>query len=107
MRYFMQYLKTENVNLVKDMGMIPYKLHELYDYDSTVVTFKNGEYDYLNTEVKGLKMEFVKKIFHSYTLDGGLYLLNNKSNSLKSLLIKQYSNLRLSFKVFFKVSGIV
>lgn len=77
MRYFMQYLKTENVNLVKDMGMIPYKLHELYDYDSTVVTFKNGEYDYLNTEVKGLKMEFVKKIFHSYTLDGGLYLLNN------------------------------
>ncbi|MDD6771928.1 glycosyltransferase family 4 protein [Inconstantimicrobium porci] len=77
MRYFMQYLKTENVNLVKDMGMIPYKLHELYGYDSTVVTFKNGEYDYLNTEVKGLKMEFVKKIFHSYTLDGALYLLKN------------------------------
>lgn len=77
MRYFMQYLKTENVNLVKDMGMIPYKLHELYGYDSTVVTFKNGEYDYLNSEVKGLKMEFVKKIFHSYTLDGALYLLKN------------------------------
>ncbi|SHJ61305.1 Glycosyltransferase involved in cell wall bisynthesis [Clostridium cavendishii DSM 21758] len=77
MNYYMQYLKTANVNLVKDMGMIPYKLYENYGYNSTVVTFKNGEYPYLNKEVKGLNIEFVENKFNSYTIDGGLYLLKN------------------------------
>lgn len=73
----MQYLKTENVHLIKDMGMIPYKLYKLHNYDSTVVTYKNGDYSYLEHEVKGLKLELVKRIFHSYTLDGALYLARN------------------------------
>ncbi len=77
MNYYMQYLKTANVNLVKDMGMIPYKLYENYGCNSTVVTFKNGEYPYLNKEVKGLNIEFVENKFNSYTIDGGLYLLKN------------------------------
>jgi L-malate glycosyltransferase len=72
----MQYLKTHNVNLVKDMGMIPYKLHELYNYDSTVVTYKNDEYNYLNEEVKGLKIDFVRKLFFSYSIDGAVYLIS-------------------------------
>lgn len=80
MRYFMQYLKTSNVNLIKDMGMIPYLLHKKYGYDSTVVTYKNGEYKYLQDEVKGLKLEFVKKIFNSYSLDGALHLLKHSKN---------------------------
>lgn len=77
MRYNMQYLKTYNVNLVKDMGMIPYKLHKLYNYDSTVVTYKNDDYSYLYNEVKGLKIDFVKKIFSSYSIDGAMYLIKN------------------------------
>ncbi|MBK5240536.1 glycosyltransferase family 4 protein [Clostridium sp.] len=80
MRYFMQYLKTSNVNLIKDMGMIPYLLHKKYGYDSTVVTYKNGEYKYLQDEVKGLKLKFVKKIFNSYSLDGALHLLKHGKN---------------------------
>lgn len=79
MRYFMQYLKTENVNLIKDMGMIPYKLHQMFGYDSTVVTYKNGEYPYLDDEVKGLKIEFVDKKFNNYTMDGMNYLKKNAS----------------------------
>jgi glycosyltransferase involved in cell wall biosynthesis len=80
MRYFMQYLKTSNVNLIKDMGMIPYLLHKKYGYDSTVVTYENGEYEYLQDEVKGLKIEFVKKIFNSYSIDGALHLLKHGKN---------------------------
>ncbi|MCB2289032.1 glycosyltransferase family 4 protein [Clostridium sp. CS001] len=75
MRYFMQYLKTANVNLVKDMGMIPYLLYKKYGYDSTVVTYKNGEYSYLQKDLMGLKIDFVKKIFNNYSLDGALHLL--------------------------------
>lgn len=77
MRYYMQYLKTRNVNLVKDMGTIPFKLYSNHGVDATVVTYKNGEYPYLEKEVKGLKIDFVKKIFHSFTLDGANYLLFN------------------------------
>lgn len=76
-RYGMIYLKSTNVHLVKDMGMIPYKLHNNFGYDSTLITFKNGEYTYQNNIVKGLKLEFIKKKFNSYTIDGSLYLLKN------------------------------
>ncbi|WP_315672698.1 glycosyltransferase family 4 protein [Clostridium sp. 19966] len=73
----MQYLKTRNVNLIKDMGTIPFKLYSKHGIDASVVTYKNGEYPYLNNEVKGLKIDFVKKVFHSFTLDGARYLLLN------------------------------
>lgn len=80
MNYCMEYLKTANVNLVKDMGMIPYKLYKKYGINSWVATYENGEYPYLNKEVKGLKIDFIKKIFHSYTLDGGIYIFSNAKN---------------------------
>jgi L-malate glycosyltransferase len=77
LRYYMEYLKTENVHLVKDMGMIPYKLHKLYGFSSTVVTYNRSSYNYLTKEVKGLKIEFVKRIFKICSLDGVLYLYKN------------------------------
>ncbi len=80
MNYCMQYLKTENVNLVKDMGMIPYKLYELYGFNSWVSTFENGEYPYLEKEVKGLKIDFVKRHFNNYTLDGTIHLWKNSKD---------------------------
>ncbi|WP_040212700.1 glycosyltransferase family 4 protein [Clostridium polynesiense] len=79
-KYAMQYLKTANVHLVKDMGMIPYKLHKNYDFDSSVITYENGDYPYLTQEVKGLKLKFVNKIFKSFTLDGALHLLRYGKN---------------------------
>lgn len=75
--YGMIYLKSTNVHLVKDMGMIPYKLHKNFGYNSTLITFKNGEYTYQDDVVKGLKLDFVKKRFNSYTIDGSVYLLKN------------------------------
>lgn len=61
MRYCVLYPKTENVHLTKDVGMIAYKLNKLYDYDAFVATYKNGEYPYLQNEVKGLKIDFIKR----------------------------------------------
>jgi L-malate glycosyltransferase len=75
--YSMMYLKTENVHLIKDMGMIPFKLHKLYGVDAAVVTYENDNYSYIEKEVQGLKLSFVKKIFNNQCLDGALYLMKN------------------------------
>jgi L-malate glycosyltransferase len=77
MRYYVLYLPTENVNLIKDMGMIPYKLNRLFGYDSYVASYKNGEYGYLENEVKGLKMDYVEKKYNNLSLDGARYLRKN------------------------------
>ena len=50
---------TYNVHLLKDVGCIPYTMYKEYGYDSTIVTFKNDNYPYLNQYVKGLKMQFL------------------------------------------------
>lgn len=79
MRYCVLYPKTENVNLIKDVGMIAYKLNKLYGYESTVATYKNGEYPYLDSEVKGLEIDFIKREKNHFS-DIYSYL---KKNALK------------------------
>lgn len=70
------YPKAENVHLIKDVGMIAYKLHKLYGYDAFVACYNNGEYDYLNNAVKGLKQEFIDKK-HGHLINVFLYLKKN------------------------------
>lgn len=56
--------KAQNVHLIKDVGMIPFVLHKAYAYQSTLVCMKNGDdYSYINTNVKGLKLCFLKGKF--------------------------------------------
>lgn len=51
----------ENVHLTKDIGQIPYFLHKLYGYKSKIVCYKNSDsYPNINSEVKGLELEFIK-----------------------------------------------
>ena len=65
------FTRLKNVNLTKDVGMIPYVLHRDHGFDCLMVTKKNDEnYDYLKDEVAGLQIEFIKG-------KGFLYLLKN------------------------------
>lgn len=51
----------EDVHLTKDLGQIPYFLHKKYGYNSSIVTYKNSAYyKNIETEVKGLKIEFIE-----------------------------------------------
>jgi glycosyltransferase involved in cell wall biosynthesis len=77
MRYCLLYLKTKNVNLIKDMGMIPYKLHKNHGFDSTIATYDYEEFTYLKDEVKGLKLDIVERKYNNFTLDGMRYLRKN------------------------------
>jgi glycosyltransferase involved in cell wall biosynthesis len=67
----------ENVHLVKDVGMIPYMFHKNYDYKSVILTYKNGEYPYLDNEVKGLELQFLKKFTGFATMDVIIFLFLN------------------------------
>ena len=46
-----------NVELIKDCGLIPYLLYREHDCESVMVGAKGGDYPYLNTYVKGLRMD--------------------------------------------------
>jgi len=71
-----------NVDLCKDVGMIPYCFHKKYRFKSVIVTSKNDNYSYLKSEAKGLQLEFIT---------------SNKSN------IKfRFSNFLLVIKYLFK-----
>lgn len=69
--------ECQNVHLTKDVGMIAYILNKYYQYDSTIVCYQNDEYSYLNNEVKGLKIAFLKKVTGNSLQDGIIYLIKN------------------------------
>ncbi|MBL4938117.1 glycosyltransferase family 4 protein [Clostridium sp. YIM B02515] len=77
MRYCVLYPQAENVHLIKDVGMIAYKLFKAYDYDASVACYENGSYDYLKKEVKGLKLNFIKRRYNNDILDGISYIKRN------------------------------
>ena len=54
--------KLKNVDLLKDMGFIPYLLEKNHQFKTNIVSYKNDiEYPYLDNEVKNLSVEFIKK----------------------------------------------
>lgn len=92
MKFVTLFLKTENVHLQKDVGMIPFLLHKYYGYDSAIVTYPNSaSYPYAENEVKGLSLHFLKKRF-GVLADGCLYLMRRA----KSIDVLNVYHLNLS-----------
>lgn len=78
MKYVVLFPECRNVHLVKDVGMIPYYMNKLYGWDASVACYKNEEdYSYLESEVKGLKLDIISKTFCNARLDGLKYLAAN------------------------------
>ena len=77
MRFVTLYPRAKNVQLVKDMGLIPYYIRTMFNEDAELVTYKNDEsYPYLDTVVKGAKVTFIKKHF-GRQIDGMLYVFKH------------------------------
>lgn len=51
----------ENIHLTKEVGEIPYFLGKDFGYDAFVVSYRNGEYPYADSDVKGLRMVFMRR----------------------------------------------
>lgn len=75
MNFCTLFLRTENVHLMKDIGQLPFCLKNDYGYHSYIATYKNGEYPYLESEVKGLELQFVNKSFLGQAFDGIHFLI--------------------------------
>ncbi|MFA6275865.1 MAG: glycosyltransferase [Pedobacter sp.] len=91
-----------NVHLIKDVGMIPYILHKELNYESTLLCYKNDDYYYLEKEVKGLKIEYLKKIFHNQLFDVLFFLLFNR-REYDVLQVYQLSRINLILCFFVKI----
>ncbi len=75
MKFVTLFLKTENVHLLKDVGMIPYLLYRNHHVDASIATYQNSpSYPYLDKEVQGLKLTFVPKTCFGKIFDGLRYL---------------------------------
>jgi len=98
MRYCVLFPQAENLHLIKDVGMIAYKLNRLYGYEAQLACYENGSYPYLEKEVKGLKINFIEKAFSNEILDGMNYLrINSKEIDLLQVF---HVTLRTIFCVF-------
>lgn len=77
--YLTIFLPAKNIHLVKDVGLIPYMFHKLFNFQSFLLCRENGRYPYLKSEVPGLKMVFLKRIFNNQTLDILYFLTRNRA----------------------------
>lgn len=95
----------ENVHLAKDLGQIPYFLYKKYNYDSYIASYKNSEsYDYLETEVKGLKMDFIKNTGTFSFVDKGVlkYIYTNAKN-IDVLNLFHFSKQSFAYGLLYKL----
>ena len=80
MNYYTLFTGTENVHLLKDVGMLPEKLAANHsDVNSYLVTYKNGEYPYVGEKIKHTRLIFVKKRLGK-ALDGVGFIIKNRKN---------------------------
>lgn len=80
LRYCVLFPEAKNVHLIKDVGMIAYKLCNLYDISSRIACYNNDSYEYANTILKGLELDFIESKFNNDILDGALYLRKKGRN---------------------------
>lgn len=109
------FFKAENIHLIKDVGTIPFIMAKHFNYNAKLATYNNGDYSYLNNEVKELNIEFIEKKYTSDYKNCRKYLINNSrgidilnlyhftDTTLKLILIYKFFNFK--GKVFLKLDA--
>jgi glycosyltransferase involved in cell wall biosynthesis len=77
MHFLTLFPNCENVHLIKDVGMIPYNMHKNFKYNTSIACFKNGEYPYIENELNGVNIVFLKKYFNSEFINVTIFLIKN------------------------------
>lgn len=114
---FVTLFNSENIHLLKDVGLIPYGMYKYENYDASIATYLNGEYSYTNNLVKGLKITEVKKITGNFDIDCIIFLVINAKkidvlniyhvrgqSGIKALVYKLFNR---KGKVYFKFDSTV
>lgn len=74
--FYSFFTDTRRKELVKPNGQIPYTLYKKFKYNSTIVTYNNGD-DYNDENIKGVNIKFLKKITGKPIVDGSLFIIKN------------------------------
>jgi glycosyltransferase involved in cell wall biosynthesis len=64
--------------------MLAYKMGQLFDAEAYVASYNNDKYEYIDSYVQGLKLDFIKKRFNNDILDG-IVFLKSKSKEIDFL----------------------
>jgi L-malate glycosyltransferase len=90
---------AENVHLIKDVGMIAYKLHKLYNVEARLACFDNDNYTYQHDIVKGIKIDIIEKKYNNYILD----VINYLKNSAKKIDVLHVFHITLRTAIYIYV----
>ncbi len=101
-RFLTIFTQLENIHLIKDVGMMPYILYKYCNYDSTIASYKNGEYPYIHTEVKGVRQVFIKRVFNWRFLDVFIFILLN-FNKFDVIQFYHFSTNNFLWSISFKI----
>lgn len=96
--------QLENVHLIKDVGMIPYVMYRECGYDSYIVSYGKTveEFEYLKTDVKGLKFAIRKKYTGNSIIDGCIWLVRN-AKKIDVLHLFHYKYSTFIWILFYKI----
>ena len=102
--YVYLFLNTQNIHLIKESGMIPYYFNKVFNFNSTILTYNNGEYPFLEKHCPGLKLKFIKKSKDSKICERNVlkYLFKNAKHIDILNLIHPHDD-NYFFGVFYKL----
>jgi len=93
------FLRTRNIHLVKETGMIPFYFKKMYNYNSTILTYQNDDsYPYLNKYCKGVELMFIKR-----GIIGVLKYLFLHSRKIQVLILLHGHLYNLLYGIFYKL----
>ena len=115
MKTFVTLFNSQNVHLIKDVGLIPYGMNRYENFESYIATYNNGEYGHLQDSVNGLKLWLIKRLTGNYTIDGIVFLIKNAKKidvlnlyhtTFKSALFSLFYKLKNpNGKIYLKLDG--
>lgn len=80
MKYVSFFPHSQNVHLVKDVGMIPYIMDKYFNYQGYVACYGDDNYTYLEDELQELEIDVIQKRTGNIIVDGIYYLIKNAKN---------------------------
>lgn len=95
----------ENVHLTKDLGQIPFFLHHVHQYNSSIVSYKNNkEYSNLQGEVNGLNLEFIENTGRiSFLEKGVLKYIKQHAKKIDILNLYIFSKFTFVYGILYKM----
>ena len=95
----------ENVHLIKDVGQIPFCMHKFFDFDSSIISYRNAEnYPFLDNEAPGLSIKFIQNRGKFFFLKKSVvrYLIDN-SKKITVLNLYHPTQESVYYGVLFKI----